>query len=213
LAGTDRLDPDGDPANDNWSCTGCGTKPGILSDGSNGTYISATTSGTDENIGMDNHAVPGGATIDSVNFVITVNGGVFDGVTLFVWRDDHAGYCAYGNKSLGSPGFTNVRWKTTNGPVSGGSACNEVWSITKLNAGVEVEYIKTGSGTVQISEGWVDIYYTESGGAKKYRRGKLLKVSDDNRDGFGYEQFADAGHFKSADPTDAFAEPKWLWSN
>jgi len=214
FCGTETIVPNDTVTTENNWLANSGDKLTAVTDGNDGVYIYSASAGETQRFVLANtSSIPGTATIDS--FIVISRGEKTTGAGTTRYRhrirmDGNNNYCDGLNQNM-TESWANYPEKFTATPTAAGTCAGSLTIARMDSLNIQLNSLLVPIGhEARVTDLDVTIYYTESGGAIKKHRRRLLILSGKARD--GYEAFAEMGGFNS-DWTVGFAHHPWLWQN
>ncbi|MCH7689640.1 MAG: hypothetical protein IIA17_01170 [candidate division Zixibacteria bacterium] len=162
-AGTETLDPDGDPTPDDWQLVN-GTKHGAVSDADDATYIWNDGPGSEKLSMADNTMIPSDAIIDSVMIHIraqknfgagsaTIRARIFNGT---------GNYCDGNTISLTAT-LTDYVFDAYVSPPTGPATCSGSWTRNSIDSlDVQLNWVSAGDDP-RVVKMYAVVHWTEAG--------------------------------------------------
>ncbi len=161
-AGTETLDPDGDPTPNDWQLVGT-TKHAATSDTDDGTYIWDDSPGSEKLSMADNTTIPADAIIDSVMIHIRArkNIGISSASIKARIFNGASNYCD-GNTIDMSAVLTDYVFDAYVSPPTSAGACSGTWTKTNIdNLDVQLIWVSAGDDP-RVVKMYAVVHWTEA---------------------------------------------------
>ncbi|MCH9024721.1 MAG: hypothetical protein IH931_05235 [candidate division Zixibacteria bacterium] len=162
-AGTETLDPDGDPTPDDWQLVNS-TKHGAISDADDATYIWDDAPGSEKLSMADNTTIPSDAIIDSVMIHVRAKKNVGEGTATLKARifNGATNYCD-GNTINVLQVLQGYVFDAYVSPPTSAGACSGTWTKADIdNLDVQLIWVAAGDNP-RVVKMYAVVHWTEAG--------------------------------------------------